>query len=217
VSGQHYVALIADMVASRELSPSDRSAVQEQFTKFIDQLNSLYAAHLRAKFIITLGDEFQALLGTPEVIPELIWTIEQLFTARKLRLGFGYGLIYTTVKEYAINVDGPALHNARNSIEMAKDSALDGGVFTGFGSTLDPALNGFARALHHQRATWPPRQREVVNRLHAGLRGIDIAQELGITKQAVSRYASLAGWEAYAEAERGWTTLLHSLKTETEA
>jgi hypothetical protein len=199
------------MVASRSLSPSRRSRVQEQFTQLIGKLNQLYEKHLRAKFIITLGDEFQGLLRDPQVIPDLIWNLERLFIERELRLGFGYGAIYTSIKEYAINVDGPALHCARSAIEAAKRRTLRGGVFTGFGPTLDPALNGFARVLYHQRSTWPPRQREVVRRLRDGRKGTDVAQELGITKQAVSRYASLAGWEAYAEAEQGWSALLRPL------
>lgn len=206
-----YVAVIADMVASRSLSPSQRSRIQEEFTELIETLNRLYREHLCAKFVITLGDEFQGLLRNPEIIPHLVWTLEQRFTARVLRLGFGYGNIHTSIKEYAINVDGPALHNARSSLEAAKRRSWEGGVFTGFGPTLDPALNGFARVLHHQRATWPARQREVVTRLHEGRKGTDIAQELGITKQAVSRYASLAGWDAYIEAEQGWSALLRTL------
>jgi hypothetical protein len=208
-----YVAIIADMVASRTLTPARRSRVQEQFTALIRKLNRIYRKHLSAKFVITLGDEFQGLLRDPEMIPHLVWNLEQLFLARELRLGFGYGPIYTSIKEYAINLDGPALHNARASIDAAKRRSLQGGVFTGFGPALDPALNGFARVLHHERANWPPRQREVVRRLHDGRKGTEIARELGITKQAVSRYASLAGWEAYVEAEQGWSALLRPLAT----
>ena len=203
-----YVAVIGDMVASRSLSPSERSRVQDEFTDLIEGLNRDYGDHLRAKFVITLGDEFQGLLRNAGVIPQLIWSLEERFTARELRLGFGYGTIYTSIREYAINVDGPALHQARKSIETAKRQGLRGGVFTGFGAAMDSPLNGFARALHHLRATWPRRQREVVRSLHAGGKGTEIAQILGITKQAVSRYASLAGWEAYREAEEGWRTLL---------
>jgi hypothetical protein len=206
-----YVGVIADMVASRELSPPDRSRVQERFTELIETLNDQYSGKLAAKFVITLGDEFQGLLNDPEVIPQFVWLLEQRFTVRKLRVGFGYGQIHTALREYAINVDGPALHNARFSIEAAKRGSLNGGVFTGFGATLDPALNGFARALEHQRATWPRRQRQVVERLNTGLKGIEVAEELGITKQAVSRYAALAGWEAYVEAQRGWSVLLRSV------
>lgn len=205
---QPATAVIADMVASRDLRPSARSRVQDNFTQLIHRLNRLYKPHLLAKFVITIGDEFQGLLRTPDIIPHLIWTLERQFTARELRLGFGFGNLHTSIKEYAINVDGPALHNARASIDASKRRGLRGGVFTGFGPTLDPSLNGFARILQHQRATWPPRQREVLGLLHDGKKGVDIARELGITKQAVSRYASLAGWAAYAEAEQGWRTLL---------
>lgn len=207
-----YVALIADMVSSRTLSASSRARVQEEFTKLIEGLNRLYKTDLRAKFVITLGDEFQCLLRNPEIVPHLVWTLEKSFTARPLRLGFGYGDIHTSIKEYAINLDGPSLHNARASMEHAKHHDLRGGVFTGFGPALDPALNGFARVLYHQRANWPPRQHAVIFRLHDGLKGTEIAGELGITKQAVSRYASLAGWNAYLEAEQGWSALLRTLE-----
>ena len=201
------------MVSSRSLSPSRRSRVQEDFTELMAYLNRIFRPHLRAKFVVTLGDEFQALLHHPAIVPELIWTLEQRFTARPLRVGFGFGKIHTSIKEYAINVDGPALHNARASIECAKRRKLLGGVFTGFGRALDPALNGFARLLYHQRKTWPAQQRAVVARMHEGQKGTDIAKSLGITKQAVSRYASLAGWDAYMEAEDGWRALLRGVKT----
>ena len=206
-----YVALIADMVSSRALSPSGRARVQEKFTSLIEGLNRLYKADLQAKFVITLGDEFQGLLRNPQIIPQLVWTLETSFTARQLRLGFGYGTIHTSIKEYAINLDGPALHNARASMDHSKRRDLRGGVFTGFGPALDPALNGFARVLYHQRANWPDRQRAVIMQLHEGRKGTEIAHELGITKQAVSRYASLAGWNAYLEAEQGWSALLRTL------
>jgi hypothetical protein len=210
-SRRPYVALVADMISSRALSPAKRALVQEDFTSLIESLNRLYKADLRAKFVITLGDEFQCLIGNPQMIPELIWTLETRFTARPLRLGFGYGAIHTSIKEYAINLDGPALHNARAAIERAKRHDLRGGVFDGFGPALDPALNGFARVLQHQRANWPARQHAVIARLHEGRKGTEIAGELGITKQAVSRYASLAGWNAYLEAEQGWSALLRTL------
>ncbi len=206
-----YVALIADMVSSRDLSPSKRSLVQEDFTRLIEGLNQLYKADLRARFVITLGDEFQGLIANPRMIPQLVWTLEKSFTARPLRLGFGYGSIHTSIKEYAINLDGPALHNARAAIERAKHHDLRGGVFDGFGPALDLALNGFARVLYHQRANWPARQHDVIMQLHEGHKGTEIANELGISKQAVSRYATLAGWNAYLEAEQGWSALLGTL------
>jgi hypothetical protein len=211
-SATAYVALIADMVSSRSLSAARRSRAQKEFTGLVDGLNRLYRKQLRAKFVITLGDEFQALLSTADVIPKIVWGLEHHFTARELRLGFGYGRIHTAIHEYAINVDGPALHNARSAIEKAKDGGLRGGVFEGFGPDRDATLNGLARVLHHQRVSWSSRQREVVALLHEGRKGIEAAADLGITKQAVSRYAALAGWEAYREGEEGWTAALRTLQ-----
>ncbi len=193
------------------LPAPQRAVVQEQFGQLIDSLNRLYGEDLRAKFVITLGDEFQAILQSPRIIPHLVWTLEERFQARQLRLGFGFGSIYTAIQEYAINVDGPSLHSARFAIEAAKRKDLRGGVFSGFGPVFDPVFNGFARVLYHQRASWPPRQREVARHLHRGEKGTDIAVRMGITKQAVSRYAMLAGWEAYREAEQGWTAVLETL------
>jgi len=166
------------MVRSRSVSPAQRSRIQEEFTELIEGLNQLYGGHLRAKFIITLGDEFQGLLRDAEIIPDLVWTLERGFTARVLRLGFGYGSIHTSIKEYAINVDGPALHSARSSLEAAKRRSWAGGVFTGFGATLDPALNGIrARACITSGPPGPAPTTEVVLGLHDGRKGTVIAAE----------------------------------------
>src|SRR3989440_8538905 len=56
------LALIGDMVGSRELLPSRRPKIQERFREFIQYLNKKYAKDILAKFVITLGDEFQGLL-----------------------------------------------------------------------------------------------------------------------------------------------------------
>jgi hypothetical protein len=64
------------MVSSRTLSASGRARVQEQFTELIKGLNRLYKDALQAKFVITLGDEFQGLLRNPQIVPELVWTLE---------------------------------------------------------------------------------------------------------------------------------------------
>ena len=165
------------MVASRLLRPADRARVQEEFTELVARLNEMHREQVRAKFVITLGDEFQGLLRSPEIIPRLIWELERSFTSRELRLGFGYGRLHTSIPEYAINIDGPAFHNARASIEAARKQVLKGGVFTGFGTALDPALNGLARVLHHQRTTWPARQRQVAELLHDGWKRTDIARD----------------------------------------
>ena len=130
------------------------------------------------------------------------------FDMRQLRAGIGFGTIDTPMGKNAINVDGPALHHARNAIDIAKKDKLMGGVFEGFGATYDLAFNGFARLLQHHRARLKPQQRKVIELLRQSLTQAAIADKLGITRQAVSLYAGAAGWHAYREGEEGWRALL---------
>jgi predicted transcriptional regulator len=53
-----------------------------------------------------------------------------------------------------------------------------------------------------------PQQRKVIELLRQSLTQAAIANELSITRQAVSLYARAAGWQAYREGEEGWRALL---------
>ena len=202
------IALIADMVKSRELSRAERGDVQVSFSEFIDELNRKYRHAILARFIITLGDEFQGLLSDAGVLPDLMWDMHYKFQLRPLRVGVGFGLIDTPIGRNAINIDGPALHQARNAIELAKKEKLLGGVFSGFGERYDSAFNGFARLLQHHRSRLKRQQRRVIEYLRESLTQTAIAGELNISRQAVSLYARAAGWEPYHEGEEGWRALL---------
>lgn len=202
------MALIADMVKSRDVPRSLRPEVQLSFSEFVSSLNHKYKNALVARFVVTLGDEFQGLLSDALVLPDLLWDMHYKFDMRQLRVGVGLGTIDTPIGKDAINVDGPALHHARNAIDMAKKEKLLGGVFEGFGATYDPAFNGFARLLQHHRARLKPQQRKVIELLRQSLTQAAIANELGITRQAVSLYARAAGWQAYREGEDGWRAVL---------
>jgi hypothetical protein len=201
------LALIADMVKSRDLQRRQRPGVQTRFKRFIDDLNKQYSRYLLSKFAITLGDEFQGLLLSADPIPELMLDIERKFEDRELRAGIGFGTLDTAIQRFAINVDGPALHNARAAIQQAKLGRELGGVFAGFGD-LDRILNGFARILWFTRSKFTQQQIRVIDILRSGTSQTDIAEELGITRQAISKTLVSSGWNAYKEAEAGWQTVI---------
>jgi hypothetical protein len=114
------LALIGDMVSSRKLPGNQRPEVQERFKEFIEYLNQTYDRHILSRFVITLGDEFQGLLLSATPLPDLMWDIEFRFSDREPRVGVGAGVLYTPMQKEAINVDGPALYNARAAIETAR-------------------------------------------------------------------------------------------------
>lgn len=207
---RQYVALIGDIVKSRGLSPARRRAAQKQFTVLMKHLNRKYAKNVLAKFVITLGDEFQAILSDPIIISDLIWDIQKEFPY-PVRLGFGYGILTTAVPDYAINVDGPALHSARAAMERARKGKILGGVFVGFGESLDGVLGGIARLLEFHRQTRSEQQLKIIDLLRVGKTQLEIAKQFRVTKQAISGQARAAGWDAYREGEGAMRLVLEQV------
>lgn len=201
-------ALIGDLVASRSIPVAERGRVQQDLQALLEWLNRRYRKAILAEFVITIGDEFQALLRDPSVTPDLIWDIEARLPELQTRLGIGFGKLHTALRPTAIGMDGPAFHTAREAIELAAKKRWLGGVFRGFGQDADVILNGFARLLHHQRSGMTKRQRQVAALLRAGRIQTDAARSLGITKQSVRDHVAALGWESYSAGEAGWRAAL---------
>jgi SatD family (SatD) len=204
---QRYIAVIADMVRSRDVPASRRRGLQKRFSRLIVNLNQNYRRTIASKFVITLGDEFQGLLNSAASIPDLIWHLEQDFPERELRLGIGFGTLDTPLQNYAINVDGPVLHAARAAIEHARKTKALGGEFRDFGD-LDDILNGIARLLWFQRSRWTSSQRSIASLLRQGMSQTQVAEKLRIRRQVVSRQVLAAGCFQYFGAENAWRMIL---------
>jgi hypothetical protein len=206
-ASQRYIAVIADMVGSRGLPRPQRGVLQKQFAELIASLNRDYRKTIVSKFVITLGDEFQGLLSATGAIPDLIWRLEQDLPQREFRVGVGLGTLDTPLQKYALNIDGPALHTARAAIEHAKKAKALGGVFRGFGE-LDDILSGVATLLWFQRSRWTPSQRNIADLLRKGMSQVDVAKELGIKKQVVSRQVLASGCYPYIAGDNAWRMIL---------
>ncbi len=112
---QLYIAVIGDIVRSRRIERAARGDVQASFIQLMNRLNQEFAPSLQGKFMIALGDEFEALIrasAASHTIPDLIWRIEEIFPNPVLRLGFGLGRIDTPITENVAALDGPAFHHA---------------------------------------------------------------------------------------------------------
>jgi hypothetical protein len=200
------IALIGDLVGSRTLGQR-RAHVQEKLFEILHSLNNDHAEFVLAKFIVTAGDEFQGLLLSGVIIPEIIWDVETKFDYQ-VRFGIGIGPLSTPLQEYAVGMDGPAWYDARDAILDAHTNKRMGGVFKGFSPQDDCILNGFARTLGFQRAQFTDKQIRVIEMLRGGKSQTEIAQKLKITRQAVSDHLVKSGWSAYSEGEHGWKTAL---------
>lgn len=199
------IAIVGDMVGSRMLDGAARRSAQDEYRRLLGRLNKAFAASVRSRFEITLGDEFEGLIestDSPAVIPEFLWLVEAEFKGPDLRTAFGMGRVDTEIRGSTRELDGPAFHRAREAIQSAKLERKLGGVFLGFGEAHDAILNGIARALHLQRLGWSKQQSIVASHLRAGKNQTAAARAMGLTKQAVSAYTRAAHWRDYAEGER---------------
>jgi hypothetical protein len=202
------IALIGDVIRSRGLAGRQRHQVQLGLEELTAAINQRYRRAIAARFLVTLGDEFQGVLKQADIIPDLIWTIEASLGKAEVRIGIGFGTLNPPFKPVALGMDGSAFHAARQAIELARKRRLQGGLFVGFGETDDLVLNGFARLARHVRQELTKGQMGVLTLLRQGRAQAEVAKELRLSPQAVSKRARGAGWDALLEGERGWAAAL---------
>jgi hypothetical protein len=202
------IAVIGDVVRSRRLAGPARQQVQVGLEQLTAAINQRYRRAIGARFLVTLGDEFQGVLKQAEILPDLIWHIERSLRNAEVRIGIGFGTLNPPFKPIALGMDGSAFHAARKAIELARKDRLQGGLFVGFGETDDLVLNGFARLLRFVRQRLTKAQVHVLTLLREGHTQTQIAKELRISRQAVSKSAKGVGSEAYLEGERAWAAAL---------
>lgn len=116
----NYTAVIGDIKDSKEIK--NRGQIQEKLNNALKYVNEAYSAQISAKFIITLGDEFQGLLDSNENLIDIIKYIQKEMYPVKLRFGIGVGEINTNIfYEAAIGADGPAYYAARGMIQQLRE------------------------------------------------------------------------------------------------
>ena len=115
-----YYAIIGDIKRFKKIE--NRCEIQEKLKKILDNVNSIYNNDISAKFLITLGDEFQGLLEITAPILEIIKYIQREIYPIKLRFGVVIGNVSTLINhEAAIGADGPAFYAAREMIEFLRE------------------------------------------------------------------------------------------------
>lgn len=115
-----YIAIIGDIIESKKTEY--RKEVQERLFDTLNQINEVYGEEISARFIITLGDEFQGLLHSSGHLLDMIKYIQREMHPVKIRFGIGIGEISTEIiREAAIGADGPAYYAARMAVEELRE------------------------------------------------------------------------------------------------
>jgi hypothetical protein len=188
-----YCAVIGDINRSRSLT--DRSKVQRRFVATMEKINREFKDAIAAQFLVTVGDEFQGLLVSPEASYEMILRIEELMQSIPFACGVGVGTLATPLRKEALGMDGEVFHRARNALAEAKRRKRS--VCYSFESPSEPLINALVALMDRHWHGLTGRQRQIARLLKDG-EPKHVARRLHISVQAISkarRSSSLAELE----------------------
>lgn len=165
------IALIADIIASKKMTK--RAQIQDILVSILSDINQRFEADIESNLTITLGDEFQGIVGSIEtafLIIDLISLDFQLQTKKQwgeevtLRWGIGLGRLSTPIKNRKISIgtDGPAYWYAREAIESVHQyddyGQLNEKIYTDH--ETDDFFNSVIRLQNIIRNDWTTSQKE---------------------------------------------------------
>jgi SatD family (SatD) len=202
-----YVALIADVTASRTLSARARAALQNDIRAAARALNARYRKHLAARFAVTLGDELQGLFTSAVPVWEVSHDLRARFPATEWVVACGRGGLTTAIHPgvTAPELDGPCFHAARRALEDAKRQGLVL-AFAGFTPAVT-ACSAYYAALYRG---WTARQRIVATaqRANSGARLDELSRLLHVGPSAISHLRTRMAWPLVAAGDKVFQDLL---------
>lgn len=203
----YFLGVKIDVVRSRRVA--EREKLQTRLLAAATQANERFQKVIRAKFVVTHGDELQGLLNT-NAPPEFTAILEHFHDAvspYRLRFGIGFGSVSTQIHEFAIGTDGPVWYHAKAAVDEAARARLHI-TFRGLDPVDEAALGGLANLMLWMRTRFSKEQQEVVSMIEAGATQSEAAKALAISPAAVSKRLDAAGWRHYREARDAVAPLL---------
>lgn len=197
----NYVAVLADAVASRDLPPKQRAALQNDLRSALRadvNRRRQWHSQIAAGFAISGGDEIEGLLREPSIVWEIAHWLRSRFAEVDWIVACARGPISTDLAPTAVEVDGPCFHAAREALEDAK-SRRQVFAFRGFSPTAD-ALATYYSALYW---SWTPRQRRMASQIRWYGPGLDQLQtRLTVHPTAFSHMKRRMAWPLVAAGDR---------------
>ncbi len=203
--GKFFLALIGDLQASR--ASENRSLLQQRLETGLQRINRRHAADRAARFVVTLGDEFQGLLHEPRALMRLITSLDESLRGLAIRYGVGWGGLSTPLKPDAIGMDGPCFHAARAALQRSKREKRWLTV-CGFGDEEDTILNSLFGLMGALRSQWTVRQTEAVATRRRTKTLKEAARMLDIQEPTLHKALKAAHYTTLCEAEKAMATLL---------
>ncbi len=144
---------MGDLKGSRNLDAKGRHQAQLFLKSTLVQINENYKNTIEAPFMISKGDEFQAVLIEPKDALDIIYELERLLFPLGFRFGMGIGGIHKMGGKLPIEMDGPAFHRASASINYAKKKKKNIIIESG-NKLMDDLLNQTFSLIQAIKSRW---------------------------------------------------------------
>ena len=200
-----YVVIIGDVIDSKKIA--NRNEVQKKLKEVLGEINNRYEEDIVAKFMISLGDEFQGLIKNKGEIIKIITELERELAPVKLRFGVGIGNVSTDINlNNSLEIDGPAYYRARKMMqELEKKKSQytesDSNIMVRFSdekSEINELTNAALAICATIKTKWSNRQKEIINVYLANDENqYKTAENLNIAQSSVNRALNNASFYAY--------------------
>lgn len=202
-----YVVLTGDLKSSRKLLALDRAKIQENLKKALTIINKKFKDTIIAKFIIVQGDAFQGMISSPKYLFDIYYALFENI-AHQYYLGVGIGNISTDISKNVGEIDGEAFHRAIKALEQSKKEN-EWIKFEGC-KEIDGIITCLLNFMADTMWNWTKRQREIViyykkmKSRKADLTLEEIAKDIGIKKQTISKILGRSKYKMIEKAEKNF-------------
>ena len=207
--------ITCDVKESRAFEAAEWRVLQGTIKEALADVNRCFRAVLLREFSITLDDEFQGVLTSPELSYAVVIQLQDRIPV-EFRCGIGIGTIELLAPEIT-EMRGEAFFRSRAALERAKKAGCDILVQSSDAENdlRDDTVNTFVGLISTIRSRWSARQKEVVRyyRAHEQPTHSDIARDLGVTQQAISKILTAAHLSIVRKGEQIVQRLLNELGT----
>ncbi|MGC9314572.1 MAG: SatD family protein [bacterium] len=203
-----YVAIIGDLIGSKKID--NRQAAQEKLLDALSDVNLKFKDSLYAGFIVTTGDEFQALAMDLKSAYELTIEIKHRIHPYPIRFGVGCGSlnVFPENRDFAIGFDGKAFWRAREAIQESEKSGVS--VVFRTGSEIDDILKSIQTGIDWISKNRTNFQKEVIRLNFSGMKQKDIAHRLKSQQPNISRALKEGGFSETTDLKNAIFSLLDS-------
>jgi len=219
-----YIAVIGDIKKSKQLE--ERKKIQIQLQAILNDINIKYSNDIASKFMITLGDEFQGVLGFGKNLMNIISEIETAIYPVGIRYGVGIGDMTTDINpDIPLGADGPAYYHARDAIEYLKNNEKksktpESNIMLMADSENESTLKLLNTVLSLEtviKNNWTDRQREIIyGYIHNEENQSKTADSLSISQSSVQKSLSNANYYTYKEAMNTVSNALAEIRREQD-